>query len=80
MQLQKFFETGLRKSCNEDASMGKAVSSDETFCKVHGNVTNEDDQQYDKADTESQRDFSDDIRVGYNFKINVSNSFCKETY
>ena len=51
--------------------MGKAVSSDETFCKVYGNVTNEDDQQYDKADTESQRDFSDDIRVGYNFKINV---------
>ena len=38
------------------------------------------DQEYDKTDTENQKDFSDDIKVRSNFKVNHASYFCEETF
>ena len=37
-------------------------------------------QEYEEADTENQKDFSDDIKVRSNFKVNHASYFCEETF
>ena len=58
----------------------KQYPSDKIFFRGCGNVIEENNQEYDEADTENQRDFSDNINVRSNFKVNHSNFFCEETY
>ena len=58
----------------------KQHPSDKIFFRGYGNVIEENNQEYDEADTENQRDFSDDIKVRSNFKVNHSKNFCEETF
>ena len=50
----------------------KQHPSDKIFYRGYGDVIEESNQEYDEADTENQRNFPDDIRVGFNFKVNHS--------
>ena len=56
----------------------KQHPSDKIFFRGYGNVIEENNQEYGEADMENQRDFSDDIKVRSNFKVNHSNFFCEE--
>ena len=80
----KIFNTGSRKSCNEDTSMGKAISLRQIFFRWYGGYDEsrmiKNNQEYDEADTENQKDFSDDIKVRSNFKVNHASYFCEETF
>ena len=58
----------------------KQHPSDKIFFRRYGNVIEENNQEYDEADTENQKDFSADIKVRANFKVNHSDLFCEETY
>ena len=58
----------------------KQYPSDKIFLRWYGIVTKENNQEYDETDTDSQRYFSDDIKVRFNFKVNHSKCFCEETY
>ena len=57
----------------------KQHPSDKIFFRGYGNVVEENNQEYDEADTENQRDFPDDIRVGFNFKVNHSIFFLRRS-
>ena len=56
----------------------KQYPSYKIFFRGCGNVIEENNQEYDEADTENQRDFSDNINVRSNFKVNHSNFFVKK--
>ena len=58
----------------------KQHPSDKIFFRGYGNVIEENNQEYGEADTENKIDFSDDIKVSSNFKVNHSNFFCEEAY
>ena len=63
---------------------GKQYPSDKIFFRGYGEYGEsriiKNNQEYDKADTEKQKDISDDIKVRSNFKINHASYFCEETY
>ena len=59
----KVFGIGSKNSCNEDTSWEKQYPSDKIFFRGYGNVIKENNQEYDEDDTESQINFSDDIKV-----------------
>ena len=54
----------------------KQHPSDKIFYRGYGNVIEESNQEYDEADTENQRDFSDEVRS--NFKFNIQIFFTKK--
>ena len=76
----KVFKTGSRKSFNKIQVCEKQYPWDKIFFRRYENVTEENNQEYEEAGKESQRDLSDDIKVRSNFKVNHSNLFCEETY
>ena len=57
---------------------GKQHPSDKIFFREYGNIIEVNNQEYGEADTENQRDFSDDIKVRSNFKVNLQKSFGKK--
>ena len=63
---------------------GKQYPSDKIFFRGYGEYGEsriiKNNQEYDKADTEKQKDISDDIKVRSNFKVNHASYFCEETY
>ena len=54
----------------------KQHPSDKIFFRGYGNFIEESNQEYDEADTENQRDFSDEVRS--NFKFNIQIFFTKK--
>ena len=78
-------KTRFSKLDQENVTMKRQVwekqhPSDKIFFRGYVDVIEENNQECDEADTENQRDFSDDIKVRSNFKVNHSNFFCEEAY
>ena len=62
----------------------KQYPSDKIFFRRYGEYGEsriiKNNQEYDEADTENQKDFSDDVKVRSNFNVNHTSYFCKKTY
>ena len=58
----------------------KQHPSDKIFFREYGNIIEVNNQEYGETDTENQKDFSDDIKVRSNFKVNHSKIFWEEAY
>ena len=58
----------------------KQHPSDKIFFRGYGNVVEENNQEYDEADTENQRDFPDDIKVSLTSRLTIQNFFAKKHF
>ena len=62
----------------------KQYSPDKIFFRGYGEHDEsriiKNNQECDETDTQNQKDFSDDIKVRSNFKVNHASYFCEETY